>query len=219
MQIHSSLARKKLGILVFDEIEILDFCGPYEVFSIVRLEEETRRTEPSPFDIVLVSQFDKPVVATGGLKVQPDATFENCPELDVLVVPGGLGTRWEMHNEKLLSFLQQRAVGVEVLASVCTGALLLASAGLLKGLTATTHWHSLQLLHELFPDIDVERQARVVKDGKVMTSAGISAGIDLSLDIVAGYFGEDVARFTASYMEYPFPGSDVSRHALATARE
>ncbi len=219
MQNNRSLPRKRLGILVFDEIEVLDFSGPYEVFSIVRLDEETRRSEPSPFDILLVSQFDKPVVATGGLKVLPDVTFENCPNLDVLIVPGGLGTRWEMHNEKLLNFLKQQAEGVELLASVCTGALLLASAGLLYGLTATTHWHSLQLLQELFPDIDVERHARVVKDGKVMTSAGISAGIDLSLEILAGYFGEEVARFTASYMDYPFQGAEVQQRVFSKAGE
>lgn len=200
--------RKKLGILIFDEVEVLDFSGPFEVFSVARLNEESRRSEPSPFEVVLIAQFDRPVMATGGLKVIPDTTFEHCPSLDLLIVPGGLGTRWEMHNEKLLDFVRQRAPQLELLASVCTGALILASAGLLDGLTATTHWHSLQLLHELFPSIDVDRQARVVLDGKVMTSAGIAAGIDMSLDILARYFGEDVARFTASYMEYPYPGEE-----------
>ncbi|TNE83431.1 MAG: DJ-1/PfpI family protein [Gammaproteobacteria bacterium] len=203
--------QKKLGILVFDEVEVLDFSGPFEVFSVARLNEESRRSEPSPFDVMLVAQFDRPVIATGGLKVLPDATFKDCPPLDVLLVPGGLGTRWEMHNEKLLSFVRARAGEVELLASICTGALILGSAGLLDGRTATTHWHSLQLLGELFPSIDVDCQARVVRDGNIMTSAGISAGIDMSLDILAGYFGDEVARFTASYMEYPYPGEDVPR--------
>lgn len=198
------MIRKKLGILVFDEIEVLDFAGPFEVFSVARLNEESRRSEPSPFEVILIAQFDRPVVAAGGLKVLPDTTFGDCPPLDVLLVPGGLGTRWEMHNEKLLSFVQQRAAQVELLASVCTGALILASAGLLDGLTATTHWHSLQLMQELFPAVDVDGEARVVRDGRVMTSAGISAGIDMSLDILADYYGEDVAKFTASYMEYPY---------------
>ena len=199
------MIRKKLGILVFDEIEVLDFTGPFEVFSVARLNEESRRSEPSPFEVILIAQFDRPVVATGGLKVLPDTTFSDCPPLDVLLVPGGLGTRWEMHNEKLLSFVRQRAEQVELLASVCTGALILASAGLLDGLTATTHRHSLQLMQELFPAVDVDDEARVVRDGKFMTSAGISAGIDMSLDILADYYGEDVAKFTASYMEYPYP--------------
>jgi transcriptional regulator GlxA family with amidase domain len=203
--------RKKLGILVFDEVEVLDFSGPFEVFSVARLNEESRRSEPSPFDVVLVAQFDRPVIATGGLKVLPDTTFEHCPPLDVLLVPGGLGTRWEMHNEKLLSFLRARAEEVELLASICTGALILGSAGLLDGRTATTHWHSLQLLGELFPSIDVDCQARVVRDGNIMTSAGISAGIDMSLDILASYFGDEVARFTASYMEYSYPGAEIPR--------
>ncbi len=198
------MIRKKLGILVFDEIEVLDFAGPFEVFSVARLNEESRRSEPSPFEVILIAQFDRPVVAAGGLKVLPDTTFGDCPPLDVLLVPGGLGTRWEMHNEKLLSFVQQRAAQVELLASVCTGALILASAGLLDGLTATTHWHSLQLMQELFPAVDVDGEARVVRDGRVMTSAGISAGIDMSLDILADYYGEDVAKFTASYMEYSY---------------
>ncbi|TNE76578.1 MAG: DJ-1/PfpI family protein, partial [Gammaproteobacteria bacterium] len=202
-----------LGILIFDEVEVLDFSGPFEVFSVARLNEESRRTDPSPFDVMLVAQFDRPVVASGGMKVLPDTTFEDCPPLDLLMVPGGLGTRWEMHNEKLLSFVRARAEQVELLASICTGALILASAGLLDGRTATTHWHSLQLLGELFPSIDVDCQARVVRDGNIMTSAGISAGIDMSLDILAAYFGDEVARFTASYMEYPYPGEEVSRQS------
>lgn len=201
------MIRKKLGILVFDEIEVLDFTGPFEVFSVARLNEESRRSEPSPFEVTLIAQFDRPIVAAGGLKVLPDTTFDDCPPLDVLLVPGGLGTRWEMHNEKLLSFVQQRASQVELLASVCTGALILASAGLLDGLTATTHWHSLELMQELFPTVNVEGEARVVRDGKVMTSAGIAAGIDMALDILADYYGEDVARYTASYMEYPYPNT------------
>lgn len=207
------MVRKKLGILIFDEVEVLDFSGPFEVFSVARLNEESRRTDPSPFDVMLVAQFDRPVVASGGMKVLPDTTFEDCPPLDLLMVPGGLGTRWEMHNEKLLSFVRARAEQVELLASICTGALILASAGLLDGRTATTHWHSLQLLGELFPSIDVDCQARVVRDGNIMTSAGISAGIDMSLDILAAYFGDEVARFTASYMEYPYPGEEVSRQS------
>ncbi|WP_461517390.1 DJ-1/PfpI family protein [Porticoccus sp.] len=211
------MIRKKLGILVFDEIEVLDFAGPYEVFSVARLNEESRRSEPSPFEVILIAQFDRPVVATGGMKVLPDTTFEHCPPLDVLIVPGGLGTRWEMHNEKLLDFVRQRAPQLELLASVCTGALVLGSAGLLDGLTATTHWHSLQLMHELFPSIDVDRQARVVLDGKVMTSAGISSGIDMSLDILARYFGDDVARFTASYMEYSYLGEEGFGNGAASS--
>lgn len=205
------MVRKKLGILIFDEVEVLDFSGPFEVFSVARLNEESRRTDPSPFDVMLVAQFDRPVVAAGGMKVLPDTTFEDCPPLDLLMVPGGLGTRWEMHNEKLLSFVRARAEQVELLASICTGALILASAGLLDGRTATTHWHSLQLLGELFPSVDVDDQARVVRDGNIMTSAGISAGIDMSLDILAAYFGDEVARFTATYMEYAYPGEDVPR--------
>ena len=199
------MAQKKLGILIYDEVEVLDVGGPYEVFSVARLDEETRRSEPSPFDISLLSQFDRPVVASGGMKLLPDATLDDCPPLDVLLVPGGLGTRWEIHNEVLLGFIRQQAQQVELLAAVCTGALILGSAGLLDGRTATTHWHSLQLMKELFPSVDVDPCARVVRDGRVMTCAGISAGIDLSLEVLALYYGEEVAGFTANYMEYPYP--------------
>ncbi|TCT19710.1 DJ-1/PfpI family protein [Thiobaca trueperi] len=197
--------RKHLGIVIFEEIEILDFCGPFEVFSVTRLDENRRREEPSPFDVSLIAQFRQPVTTTGGMKVIPDFTFDDCPALDMLIIPGGWGTRQEMRNEAMLSFVRSRAPDVETLASVCTGALILGSAGLLDGLCATTHWRSLQMMQELFPRVTVDTGSRVVKAGKVMTSAGISAGIDMALRIVAESCGEDIARSTARYMEYPFP--------------
>lgn len=197
--------RKRLGIVIFEEIEILDFCGPFEVFSVTRLDENRRREDPSPFDVSLIAQFRQPVITTGGMKVIPDFTFDDCPALDMLIIPGGWGTRQEMHNEAMLSFVRSRAPDVETLASVCTGALILGSAGLLDGLCATTHWRSLQMMQELFPKVTVDTGSRVVKAGKIMTSAGISAGIDMALRIVAESCGEDIARSTARYMEYPFP--------------
>ena len=115
--------RKRLGIVIFNEIEVLDFCGPFEVFSVTRLNEDRRREEPSPFEVLLISQFNQPITTTGGMKVVPDFTFDNSPALDLLVVPGGWGTRKEMHNEVMLSFVRSRAPRVETLASVCTGAL------------------------------------------------------------------------------------------------
>lgn len=206
--------RKRLGIVVFDEVEVLDFCGPFEVFSVTRLNEEQRQQEPSPFDVLLVAQFDRPITTTGGMKVLPDITFDNCPSLDILVVPGGWGTRSEMKNETLLSFVRTHAVHVEILASVCTGALVLGSAGLLDGLRATTHWRSLQMMRELFPKVMVDTKSHVVEQGKIITSAGISAGIDMALRVVSRYFGETIARSTAKHMEYSFPESNARRITL-----
>lgn len=206
--------RKRLGIVVFDEVEVLDFCGPFEVFSVTRLNEEQRQQEPSPFDVLLVAQFDRPITTTGGMKVLPDITFDNCPSLDILVVPGGWGTRSEMKNETLLSFVRTHAAHVEILASVCTGALILGRAGLLDGLRATTHWRSLQMMRELFPKVMVDTESHVVEQGKIITSAGISAGIDMALRVVSRYFGETIARSTAKHMEYSFPESNARRITL-----
>ena len=206
--------RKRLGIVVFDEIEVLDFCGPFEVFSVTRINEERRLEEPSPFEVLLISQFNRTVTTTGGMKVVPDVTFDNCPPLDILVVPGGWGTRSEMHNETMLSFVRARATNVETLASVCTGALILGNAGLLDGLRATTHWRSLQMMRELFPKVTVDSESHVVQQGKIITSAGISAGIDMALHVVANSYGEDIARLAARHMEYPFPETNERRIAL-----
>jgi len=119
-----------------------------------------------------------------------------------------------MHNEVMLSFVRARAPRVETLASVCTGALILGNAGLLDGLRATTHWRYLQMMQELFPKVTVDSKSHVVKAGKIITSAGISAGIDLALHVVTDYFGEGVARATARHMEYPFPETNDRRVAL-----
>ena len=207
--------RKQVGILIFENVEVLDFCGPFEVFSVTRLNEEKRREELSPFNVFLVAETKKPVITTGGMKVLPDYDLDDCPPLDILVVPGGWGTRKEMNNERLLSWITDRSRQVETLTSVCTGALLLGKAGLLEGKRATTHWRSLDWMQELFPKTTVERQLHFVEEGALFTSAGISAGIDMALKVVARYFGEAIARATARHMEYPFPESNARRIALA----
>ena len=117
--------RKRVGILIFPDVEVLDFCGPFEVFSVTRLSEDARREEPSPFEVLLVAETPDTVVATGGLKVIPDVTLDTCPPLDVLVVPGGWGTRAEAKNQRLLDWIAERGRSVETLASVCTGSMLL----------------------------------------------------------------------------------------------
>jgi len=205
------MEQKRVGIVVFDDVEVLDFCGPFEVFSAARLNEEKRREEPSPFEVILAAEKSGPVFAHGGLKVIPDHTFNTCPRLDILVVPGGWGTRREIKNPAMLDWLRQRAAEVKTLTAVCTGSMLLGFAGLLAGLHATTHWKSLDWMRDSFPAVTVEYDQHVVEDGRVLTSAGISAGIDMALKAGARYYGEPVARATAKHMEYPYPDSNARR--------
>jgi transcriptional regulator GlxA family with amidase domain len=205
------MERRRVGILVFDDVEVLDFCGPFEVFSVTRLDEERRREDPSPFEVLLIAQQPGVVTAAGGLKVIPDVTLDACPALDVLVVPGGWGTRREIHNTALLDWIARQGRQVKTLTSVCTGAMLLGHAGLLDGRRATTHWRSLDWMSESFPQVTVERALHVVEDGHVVTSAGISAGIDMALRVVARYHGDAIARATARQMEYPFPDDNRRR--------
>jgi transcriptional regulator GlxA family with amidase domain len=145
------------------------------------------------------------------LKVVPDVTLDTCPPLDILVVPGGWGTRTEINNERLVKWIGERGREVETLTSVCTGSMLLGKAGLLDGRRATTHWRALPWMRESFPSVTVEEKLHVVEDGHVVTSAGISAGIDMALRIVIRYFGEAVGRGTARNMEYPFPDDNTRR--------
>jgi len=202
---------KRVGILIFTNVEVLDFCGPFEVFSVTRLNEDARREEPSPFEVLLVAERMDTVVATGGLKVVPDVTIDTCPPLDILVVPGGWGTRTEANNQRLIDWIGERGRSVETLTSVCTGSMLLGQAKLLDGRRATTHWRSLSRMRDAFPAVTVEEKLHVVEDGHVVTSAGISAGIDMALRVVIRYFGEAVGRATARNMEYPFPDDNSRR--------
>jgi transcriptional regulator GlxA family with amidase domain len=199
------MVRKRVGILVFAEVEVLDFCGPFEVFSATRLDESRRRQEPSPFEVILVAETIEAVIATGGLKVLPDHDLQSCPPLDLVVIPGGWGTRHLVQNDTVVRWIQDQAQQVELATSVCTGSFLLGQAGLLDGRRATTHWSSLDRMEDTFPAVHVVRDQRVVEDGSVVTSAGIAAGIDLALRIVARYHGKAIGRATARHMEYPYP--------------
>jgi transcriptional regulator GlxA family with amidase domain len=205
------MTRRKVGILVFPEVEVLDFCGPFEVFSVTRLDEDRRREDKAPYEVLVIAENPGVVIATGGLKVVADHRLDDCPPLDVLVIPGGWGTRREMSNDRLIEWLSERAREVTTLTSVCTGSLLLGKAGLLDGKRATTHWRVLEEMRGLFPAIHVIDDQHVVEEGNVITSAGISAGIDMALRVVARHHGDAVARATARYMEYPFPEDNRRR--------
>ena len=198
------MERLHVGILIFDGVEVLDFAGPFEVFSRTRLTPgvESRRSEESaPFQVFTVARTADPVVATGGLTVVPHHGFADAPRIDLLVVPGGFGTRPLLHDEEMLDWIRRTAATARQVTSVCTGALLLAKAGLLEGRRATTHWASLDLLDSLAAGVEVDGRSRVVDDG-VITSAGVASGIDMSFYIVETLFGREVADETAHYIEY-----------------
>jgi transcriptional regulator GlxA family with amidase domain len=198
-------ARSHVGILVFDVVEVLDFAGPFEVFSITRLDETRRREDPGPFAVHVIAERAATVTASGGLRVEPSTTTHDCPPLDVLVIPGGYGTRRELDNPALIAWIAERARTTPLVTSVCTGSLLLGKAGLLDGKRATTHFAALDLLARVAPKTEVVRDAHVVSDGDVVTSAGVSAGIDMALLVVARLLGEPIARQSARHMEYPYP--------------
>lgn len=201
------MERRTVGILIFDDVEVLDFCGPFEVFSVTRLNEERRREEASPFEVLLVAESSGPIVTTGGMRVLPDVTLAECPKLDLLVVPGGWGTRAGLSNQTQLTWIRERAAEVELLTSVCTGALMLGAAGLLEGHSATTHWCAVELMRELVPGVEVRENVRYVEEGSVLTSAGIAAGIEMALRVVERLHGTEIAQGTARQMEYPYSWS------------
>jgi len=154
------------------------------------------------FTVVTIAETAEIVSCRGGLLVQPHHTIDDHPPLDVLVVPGGYGTRRELDNERLLAWINRQHDKIEVTTSVCTGSFLLAATGMLDGKRATTHWGSIGHLRERFPGVIVVDDVRVIDEGRVITSAGVSAGIDMALAVVARMHGEDIARTTARDMEY-----------------
>ncbi len=190
-----------VGILVFDDVEVLDFCGPFEVFSVAR-PVGGHDDEFKLFTVVIVAEEDRIVTCRGGLLVKPHATIENHPPLDILVVPGGQGTRRERHNHRLLDWIVQQDQHTNLTTSVCTGAFLLAERGLLDRHRATTHWNSIGWMRGTYPNVEMVTDERVVDEGHIITSAGVSAGIDMSLHVVSRLYGADVAAWTARRMEY-----------------
>ncbi|HAK77091.1 MAG TPA: AraC family transcriptional regulator [Runella sp.] len=199
---------RSVAIFLFDEVEVLDFAGPYEVFSVAGL-----RTLPQkPFDVFTVAE--KPsIVARNGLKVTTDYTFENMPKADIVLLPGGggytpdgvaFGSRREMNNPVVLEWVKKQATQVELLLSVCTGALILGQAGLLNGLKATTHFMALDSLRAISAEIEVVEKVRYVDNGTVILSAGVSAGIDMSYYVVSKLLGSEIATEAARYAQYDY---------------
>ena len=199
------MKKKTVGIFIFDFVEVLDFSGPYEVFSSARLTKKSTSTiqsKPKAFNVFTFSEKKKYISASGGLKVKSDFILKNCPVLDILIVPGGIGTRKLLKNKKVLNWLKFKK-DVDIIASVCTGSLLLAKAGLLENKKATTHWGALKLLKKISPSTIVLNKNKFVFD-KYYTSAGVATGIDMSLHIIENIYGKTIAKNTAKYIEYKY---------------
>jgi len=196
---------KTVGILIYPDVEVLDFGGPFEVFATTRLDEETRRESESPIQQLLVSESTELVRASGGMRILPDVDFSTCPRLDMLLVPGGHGSRALMHQPECLEWLQRMAQQVERLASVGTGSLLLGEAGLLVGKNATTHFNSVDFFRERYSRTSLRPELPMVVDGNITTASSIRAGIDMALYLVAQIYGQTIARAAARQMEYPYP--------------
>jgi transcriptional regulator GlxA family with amidase domain len=199
---------KSVGIFIFDDVEVLDFAGPFEIFGVAGKQGG----KAGYFEVFTVAEKSK-IAARNNLIVEATYTFDNCPTPDILLIPGGggykpdgtpFGTRREMHNERLLEWVRTMNTKVELLLSVCTGSLILAKAGLLEGLSATTHFKAVEQMREAAPNTTLFPEERWVDNGRIILSAGVSAGIDMSLYVLSKLLGKAVANETAAYIQYDY---------------
>ncbi|WP_052667875.1 DJ-1/PfpI family protein [Nitriliruptor alkaliphilus] len=191
----------RIAVYLFDGAEELDWAGPYEILGVWRQLAEQADDAPT-VDLVTVARQAGPVTCAKGLRVLPDRTWEDLGPIDLLIYPGGVGTRAHLGDESVRTWLRDLRASDTLLVSVCTGALVFADAGLLDGRPATTHWGSLDRLAELGRDIEVRREDRFVDDGDIVTAAGVSAGIDAALHLVARLDGVDRAREVRRFVQY-----------------
>jgi len=192
---------RTIGILVFDGVEELDFVGPWEVFTMAN-EVAPRFDRAPPFVVKLIAENKNPVCCAKGLRVLPDLLTADVGALDIVLVPGGIGTRREVNNPGLLAWIAGVSAKAEWIASVCTGALLLCAAGPAKGKIVTTHWAFVETLRARGEAAEVVTDRRYVQDGNLVTAAGVSAGIDMALWLLAEICGADFARATKKGMQY-----------------
>lgn len=191
-----------VGIYIYDEVEVLDFAGPFEVFSTAsRVKARIESNGQDLFNVFTVSESQAPILARGGLQILPKYQVSDHPEINVLIIPGGIVFD-SLENTNLISWIKESSNIADITASVCTEAFLLAKAGLLRSKTATTHWEDISDLSTMFPDIEIIRGVRWVDEGNLVTSAGISAGIDMSLHLVSRLENKALAIQTAKQMEY-----------------
>jgi len=186
-----------VGIWLFNHTELLDFAGPFEIFSLT-----SELNDNELFNVFTVSQYGAVIKTVNGLKIAPDYSFGDHPAIDILIIPGGIGTTTEMNNQEALDWILENHTTALITMSVCSGARLLGKLGLLDGLEATTHHQVIRHLQEIAPQAIIRADKRFVDTGKIMTSGGISAGMDLSLYVVAKLYGEPIARKTMEYLEY-----------------
>lgn len=198
---------KKIAIVLFDQVEVLDFAGPFEVFSITG-----KRQTGEAYDVFTVAENPQ-VSARNNLIVTPTYTFDNCPSPDIFLIPGGggyypdgkpFGSRKEMDNPGMIGWIHKHFAQAELVLSVCTGALILAKAGLLENLEATTHFMAVDALQKMAPNTKISAEKRWVDNGKIILSAGVSAGIDMSYHVVEKLQGKEVAQEAARYMQYDY---------------
>ena len=187
---------KNVAIFIYDKAEVLDFSGPFEVFSTA-----SRLSPDAPFQVFLVGETGAEVSARGGFRVLPNYGFKNHPPIDVLIVVGGVHTA-EMSKPVVLEWIAHHAATANLVASVCTGAFLLAKAGVIKGEAVTTHWEDIADLRASFPGLEVRENCPWVDQGRLVTSAGISAGIGMSLHLIARLHSRELAIQTARQMEF-----------------
>lgn len=200
------------GVLIFPQAEELDIVGPWEMLTMWAKHAQ------GPEHCLMVAQSLEPVICAKGMEITPHASFETCPALNYLLIPGGQGTRTEVNNRQLVDFIAQRAASCQAILSVCTGSFLLHAAGLLTGRMATTHWGSLQRMRAL-GDVKVVEE-RFVRDGNIWSSAGVSAGIDLMLAFIASVASEEAAgkvQFAAEYYPSGIKYGGFEKHADAPA--
>lgn len=195
----------RVAILLFDDVEVLDFAGPFEVFAVARSDHG----DPA-FEVVTVAIRPGPVIARHNLTILPACTSDMLDRVDILVVPGGLGTRRELHNPAMIQFIRVTSASARLTLSVCTGALLLGAAGLLDGLSATTHWAAMDELRALDCGAELHPEARLVDNGELITSAGVSAGIDAALHVISRIYGQAAAHQTARYLQYDWPNAETA---------
>ena len=186
-----------VAFAISDQAQVIDFCGPWEVFQDVMIENPNKKDDwVQAFKLFTVSEKTDPLRATAGLQIVPDYNFDNAPEAKVVVVPAQRG------SSALNAWLRRVTEKTDVTMSVCTGAFQLARAGLLSGKSATTHHEYLDRFARAFPDVELKRGVRFVESDKISTAGGLTSGIDLTLHVVERYFGRPVAQRTAEYMEY-----------------
>jgi transcriptional regulator GlxA family with amidase domain len=215
---HRLLAREKdvnVGILIFPGVEILDFTGPFETFSVAtRVAQRDRRVHERAFDAFFISETTNVVSARYDFLVKPHFGFDDHPLIDLLIIPGGIVDQ-PRSNPSTIEWIKRTSRSAQLVTSVCTGAFLLAQCGLLDGIKATTHWEDIEALRNEFPNVHVLEDVAWVDQGRIVTSAGIAAGIDMSLHVISRLHDHGLARATARQMVYDWQRDPARNYAAA----